>query len=160
MLTLYVDTINDSDLEIIHDVEKAFTQIRLTGTDVEKELIQLIDKGSYNDSNSFIDRWGYKLYLSELSTGCKAALCVISNPDKLVDLIECGNNARDIIISRCKTGNVLMYDNGITFRKYSDNIQVVLDEYLITTVDRLNYYMFNERPFKPDLTMGGIKCIR
>lgn len=84
------------------DIEALFKQIRIKGTPEEKEAIYKIEHGKYNDSNSFIDRFGYKLYLSELSTGCKAALCVINNPDLQINLIECGINDIDVILTTCK----------------------------------------------------------
>ncbi len=143
------------------DIEALFKQIRIKGTNEEKAVISKIEQGKYNDDTSFIDRFGYKLYLSELSTGCKAALCVLNKPDMQIDLIECGINALDVILSICKSGSVIMRERGVTIKDYSEDgkIEVELDGYLFTTVDRLNYYLFNERPFTPDLTIGGIQHV-
>lgn len=57
---------------------------------------------------------------------------------------------------------MLLYEiGGITINDYSDdgNIEVELDDYVFTTVDRLNHYIFNERPFEPDLSIGGVKHV-
>lgn len=142
------------------DIEKEFKLIKLKGTNIEKELIRIIDKGTWNDEKSFIDRFGFKLHNSELSTGCKAAL-VVANTDKLINLRECGLNAVDAIISMCKEGNIEIIDNGITFGTIgmNTNINVKLDDYRFTNTDRLNYYIQSERPFKPDLSKEGIQCL-
>ena len=55
-------------------------------------FIRQIEKGTYNDEYSFIDRFGYKLYNTELRMGCRAVLCVMNCPDVIIDLIECVMN--------------------------------------------------------------------
>ena len=51
---------------------------------------------------------GFKLDSGFLSTGCKAALETVRCGEKeIIDLIECGMNARDCIISNCKTAAFL-----------------------------------------------------
>jgi len=40
---------------------------------------------------------GMKLNIDKLSTGCKTALNVLYNPDKVFDIRECGDNALDVI---------------------------------------------------------------
>lgn len=108
----------------ITDIEALFKQIRIKGTEEEKAVIAKIEQGKYNDDNSFIDRFGYKLYLSELSTGCKAALCVINKPDIQINLIECGINALDVILSTCKKGSIIIERtrgyNQRLFRRWAD----------------------------------------
>ena len=159
MLKLLIDDLGNTP---VTDVEMLFKQIKIRGTIEECTVISKIEQGKYNDENSFIDRFGYKLYLSELSTGCKAALCVLNRPDILINLIECGINAVDVILTTCKKGNVVMRDRGITIKDYSEDgkIEVELDGYVFTTVKRLNYYLFNERPFEPDFSIGGIEHVQ
>ncbi|MBO5337675.1 MAG: hypothetical protein J6A94_11160 [Lachnospiraceae bacterium] len=158
MLTVYVDTVNGNN--IVRNVEEQFAKIKLTGSEIERKLISQIEQGTYNDEYSFIDRFGYKLYNTELSTGCKAALCVVRCPELIIDLIECGLNARDIIIGLCKDGNVLIQENGVTIVDYFEQpIDVKIDKYRITSVDRLNKYIFSERPFEPVVSSEDIECI-
>lgn len=158
MLTIFVDTVEND--KVIRDVEEQFAKIKLTGSKIERELINKIEKATYNDEYSYIDRFGYKLYNTELSTGCKAALCVVNCPELIIDLIECGVNARDIIIGLCKEGKVLIQENGVTIVKYfNEPIDVKIDNYRITSVDRLNKYIFSERPFKPVINSEDIKCL-
>lgn len=160
MLKLSIADSNTQETPIT-DVEALFKKIRIKGTPEEMEVISKIEHGKYNDDSSFIDRFGYKLYLSELSTGCKAALCVLNKSDLQINLIECGINALDVILTTCKNGSVIMRERGITIKDYSENgkIEVELDGYLFTTVERLNYYLFNERPFEPDFSIGGIQYV-
>lgn len=154
MLHIYLDKIPSSlQYNLVNDVEKQFAGIRLACTDKEKKVVKEIEKGILLDSYSYIDRFGYKLYTSELSTGCKAALCVLNFPDKIINLAECGLNARDCIVSFCDLGAVLIDSNTITFSgQYTDEkISVAVDEYVFISIDSLNKYIFNERPFESNM---------
>lgn len=143
--------------EVVTDVEKEFAQLKLKGTDLDRKLIEKIEQGKYVNSISYLDRFGYKLHYDDMSTGCKAALCVANEVEKIIDIVECGNNARDIIIALCKNGNILMEDNGMTIStQYGNEIDVVLDGYRFTQIDRLNQYISNERPFAPNMDLEGI----
>lgn len=159
MLNIFLkDNIETFNKEVVSDVEKEFSKIKLKGTEIDKELIEKIEQGKYENSTSFIDRFGYKLHYDDMSTGCKAALCVANSPEKIIDIIECGNNARDIIIALCKTGNILLEDNGQTIStQYGDRIDVKLDGYRFTSIDRLNKYIADERPFEPNMNLEGIE---
>lgn len=142
MLTVYID---QTDLPVEHDVENLFLRTRLKDTPVNRKLIEVIEKGTYKDESSFVDRFGYKLWKSELSTGCKAALCVANHPDKIIDTAECGFNARDAIINYCKEGNILYYDDGLTVAKARDmeHIDVVVNGEKCETVLEFNQYVQN-----------------
>ncbi len=161
MLRLYLDDI-PSNIKFIDDVEKKFASLFLKCTDKEKEIVSKIEQGELIDSISFIDRFGYKLYTSELSTGCKAALCVLNCPDCVINLVECGLNARDAIISLCDEGAVLFETNSATIsNKYVEEVSICVqvNEYVFNSIDRLNCYIFNEYPFEPDLNVLGIKFV-
>lgn len=143
------------------DIEELFLKINLTGTLEERKVIELIEQGKYNDKISYIDRFGFKLHLSEMSNGCKAALCILHNPNKEINIAECGLNARDIILTTFHDGNVIIEDKDVTINDYSNNgvIDLCLDGYKFTEVNRLNFYLFNERPYAPDLSIGGITLV-
>lgn len=159
MLHLYLDEIpcNLQD-SLVNDVEEQFAKLSLKCSDKEKELVEKIEKGNLIDGISFVDRFGYKLYTTELSTGCKAALCVLNSPNNIINLVECGLNARDIIISLCNTGSVLVDSNTISISTtYStEEVSVELEGYIFKDISRLNRYIFNERPFEPDMSDRGI----
>lgn len=149
---------DDENKKASQNIEDLFSSINLTGSAEEKRVIELIEKGKYNDSVSFIDRFGVKLPITELSTGCKTALCIINNPNIEIDTQECGINAVDVIVSVIRKGNILIQDRDITFVDYdNDNCDVQLDEYKFTSIDRLNYYLSDERPFKPDFGRKGVE---
>ena len=154
MLNLKIS--DDIAKEVNTDIEVEFMKFRLKDSILNRMIIEIIEKGRYNDEDSFIDRYGFKLYDSEMSTGCKAALCVANNPDKLYNLKECGYNAQDLIISILKEGNIIIPDRDMTIYNYGTDkkIDVKLDDYRFTDLDRLNYYIFDERPFKPEMTEG------
>lgn len=162
MLRIYFkeDILSTEDQQrIITDVEKAFKEVKVTGTEKEREMLKLIEQAEYNDGNSFIDRFGFKLYNSELSTGCKAALCVLGYPNNIIDLKECGLNARDVIISICDIGNIFISDNGITFCDYAGRIDARVGDYIFHDVNRLNRYIQNERYIEHYHYMGDVEHV-
>lgn len=161
-----VEVIIDNDQELgfdhISDVEAAFKTVRLTGTETERSIIHSIDNATYLSETSFKDRFGYKLHMSELSTGCKAALVTLHNQETWIRLIECGDNARDAIlclIDRCK---VIMGYNDVTidYKKYGkENCNVLMGKYLFKKFDRLNVYLDHEMPYDPSLRIGGVEIV-
>ena len=98
----------------IVDIDAAFSKLEIVVNDVVKNIIKAVDTGNMIDESTFEDRFGVRLYLSELSTGCKAAICVALMPDQMIDLQECGLNARDAIFNYCEDGKVLLHDFGVT----------------------------------------------
>lgn len=98
----------------IIDIDAAFSQLIVHVDENIKRMVKVIDQGELIDSNRFVDRFGVNLYLSELSTGCKAAICTYFHPEAIVDLQECGLNARDAIFNYCENGKILLHDFGVT----------------------------------------------
>ena len=108
MLRVYDRNIEATDgLSIENDAEKLFSMTKLNGTHEERKLNEVIEKGSWNDDSSFIDRFGFKLPIDDLSTGCKAALAVLNHPEIVLDTIECGVNAVDAMFCLCKNGSII-----------------------------------------------------
>jgi hypothetical protein len=147
------------------DIDMEFKEIvgSISGSDTNKRLIQKIDKGTYIDEDSFMDRFGYKLRMSDLSTGCKAAL-LVANTSIMVDLQECGENAKSIIFNNCKSGNVMLWIDWpeIVTRqgKPEDEADIQCDGYRFRTISRYNYYMRNEEGvFEPDLSVPGVEIL-
>ncbi len=96
------------------DIEAAFSRLEIPMMDSVQHMIQAIDEGQMVDTATFKDRFGVTLYLSELSTGCKAAICAVLLKNKTIDLQECGLNARDAIFNYCEEGKILLHDFGVT----------------------------------------------
>lgn len=146
MLKIIINENNSISNSVVNDVEKEFKQIQILGSNLDKILIEKIENGTYLDKNSFTDRFGYKQYLNNISTGCKAALCVANSPEKIINLVECGNNARDAIISLIKDGNILIENNSITIsNEFGSSIDVIIDNKRFKDLDMLNRYIFSER---------------
>lgn len=148
MLNIYVtDRPEDipKNLELIRDVEAKFKELELIGTDLDKYLIEKIDKGMYLDKNFFIDRFGAKLYIDYLSTGCKAALCVANYPNSIIDTRECGTNALDYIVNNCTDGNILTSEPFLVFRDLGKEVNLSLDSNHFNHVKDLTSYVLNDR---------------
>ena len=72
-----------------------------------KEIIAAVDHSEMLSQYAIRSRFdGMTLNIDKLSTGCKTALNVLYNPDKVFDIRECGDNALDVIYS-LPAGNVV-----------------------------------------------------
>lgn len=165
MLNIYIPEFLDppSSLELIIDVEEAFTRITegITNTETSRRLISIIDQGSYFDSQNFLDRFGNKQPFSYISTGCKAALCVSALPSCVISTIECGFNAIDAILQYCTVGNIILpFDYSHICTLDTTKKDICVGHYHFTSLQRLHEYMNNEFPDAPDLSLEGITCLR
>lgn len=141
-LTIYVRGENDSNIQlpIARDVEMQFLKTRLYKNDYNVKALKEIEKATYNDEFSFIDRFGFKLYTKNMSTGCKAAICVHDFPGIVIDTVECGLNALKFIIANCVNGVILISSESMLF--YVDTpIDVIIDSKRFTDCDSLNEYL-------------------
>lgn len=137
-------TLREPDSKLEFDIEKEFNSLEVKGTSLNKALINEIEQANYEDEASFIDRFGYKLYMEYLSTGCKAAL-LVANTNLNVDLQECGSNAVSAIVRLCNNGNITLIDKGISIPyKYTTkavDIDVAIDGYHVKDLNTLNQYL-------------------
>lgn len=147
-------------IDTVKDVESFFINVKLHNTEKEKSILKTIEEAEYIDSISFKDKFGYKLPISALSTGTKAALCILNYPNEIVDLRECGRNAIDAIFSFCSDGNILIEQPMIDIVDYDEDTpkEIDIDGYRFKSISRLNRYFLDERPFKPD-DMEDIQCL-
>ena len=123
------DTTEDvvpSGAKVIDDAEAAFTSADFAVTEETQALVHEIEGGTLLDRFSFLDRFGYKLPTTLLSTGCKTAL-VVCVSSAVVDLKECGWNARDAILSFCREGSVVMDDPDVPVCVVKDGIHVEIE---------------------------------
>ena len=107
MITIYKKKNKPKDMELIvlNDIFfNKYTAERLD--DRAEEIIDKIDHSQMLDKYAISSRFdGMKLNIDKLSTGCKTALNVLYNPDKVFDIRECGDNALDVIYALPR-GNV------------------------------------------------------
>ena len=144
---LYVFFEDPHTLPIIKNVEFEFSMNNYSFDKTDQDLIKTIEQGELVGNEMFRDRFGYCLHLDNMSTGSKAAIITNHNPDRLVDLRECGINAKSAILSFCRRGNILIeypeaglldYTNGL-------NIDVFLENHRFTSMDDLMYYISDGR---------------
>lgn len=162
MLHVYLDSKEiPSGEKIIEDVEKQFRTCVLQTSQEEQKLVKVIDKGRLNSRATYVDRFGTRLPVSELSTGCKAALCVLHSGGSVVDLRECGCNAIESVLRFCKLGNVLVPFDTMGFLVSENNapVEIFCNGYYFTNYSSFNFYVRDWYPYSPGITMKGIfKC--
>lgn len=135
MLHVYDAEIEKAD---VVDIDAAFSKLEINVNEAIKNIVKAVDLGDVVDGTTFVDRFGVKLYLSELSTGCKAAICVVLMPDKIIDLQECGLNARDAVFNYCENGKILLHDFGVTVVDLHTRKSPIAYAGKLFTLDRFN----------------------
>ena len=153
-MSLYIKLANSHDAKCdIYDVLGSFMQLTLQDNHITRTLIREIESGSYNDSTSYIDRFGFKRSILDMSEGCKAALCVAYYPHMTVSTIECGDNAIDAIIANLKTGSILLHLPH--YMGIGDcPIDVICEGVHFRNSLHLGYYLEKEYPLKSG-ALGG-----
>ena len=81
--------------------------------------------------------------IDKLSAGCKTALNVLYNPDKIFCLKECGNNALEVVYS-LEQGNVYSDYALIPFDMEAVNIKTASEEKIISDYEELKEWWGNE----------------
>lgn len=106
---------NESDIPkdlaskvIIQNDDFFDTQTLLSDKKIVREIISQVDNGSYHSENYFIPRNENIGAISRecLSTGSKTLINIVLHPDYCFDIIECGNNAIQIL-PLIKNGSIL-----------------------------------------------------
>lgn len=141
-LTIYIKGENDGNIQlpIARDVELQFLKTRLKKDHYTVKALKEIEQATYNDEHSFIDRFGFKLYNKNMSTGCKAALCVHEFLSTVINTAECGTNVLEFIIANCADGYILMSREAMIF--YVDGqIDVIIDDKHFSDCDSLLEYI-------------------
>lgn len=137
------------------DAQELFDMTLLDGCEIDRRLIEIIDKGTYASPTEFMDRFGVRRSTDQLSTGCKIALSVHHNPDRVCNAIEAGRNAISAIIAFCREGAIAIYDKGYDFATYdTEDIDVLYNGYRFFSYARLLEYMHDEWPYDPEIEEG------
>lgn len=159
-LKIFIRREAPDSIATVKDVESFFINVKLHNTEKERNILKTIEEAEYIDSISFKDKFGYKLPISALSIGTKAALCILNYPNEIVDLRECGRNTIDAIFSFCSDGNILIEQPMIDIVDYDEDTpkEIDIDGYRFKSISRLNRYFLDERPFKPD-DMEDVQCL-
>ena len=65
-------------------------------TQLDKEIINKIDGSTFIDSKTISTPFGVTSVFN-ISSGAKAVICALHFPDKIIDLISCGENALKVL---------------------------------------------------------------
>lgn len=94
-----ITDINEVDKNnFIWDVESVGCIIK--DNDYCKEVLRRIEKGSYLNEISYLDRYGYKLHSDDMSTTSKAYICLDRFPGKIINFTEVGKGSGDLLLDK------------------------------------------------------------
>jgi hypothetical protein len=108
MLNIILGKENKPTGNYVHDANKFFPVVGIPDNEASRVILSNVEKAEYLSTDSFIDRYGYKVYMLGLSTGSKILL-EIENSDKVINGVELGQNAFEVMIQSI-SGNVY-FDN-------------------------------------------------
>ena len=146
MITIYKNKKDiPQDMEYIELNDVYFNQKTASILDERAEkIIEEIDGsmqvGKYKIRSRFDD---IIIDIDKLSAGCKTALNVLYNPDKIFCLKECGNNALEVVYS-LEQGNVYSDYALIPFDMEAVNIKTASEEKIISDYEELKEWWGNE----------------
>lgn len=143
------------------DVDEEFAKITLEDRPVVRKILEKLEGGTYCTPSYIQDRFGYRLSVSKLSTGCKAALLTVFRPDMEINLNECGHNAIGCILNFVTEGRVVVCTNICRASVYYDDddlrCDVALNGYRFTDITRLNDYLTDYYPAPLPYLYDGIE---
>lgn len=143
MLRVYFEEFMEHKYDkIIDDVDVAFAVLNVTGSDVDKALLRDIEQAEYLSNGEVFDRFGFKIRMDDISSGCKAAL-LIANQSRPVDITECGLNAEDAILRHCRTGVAVSRYRNSFGSKVADheNVDIAFDGIRFRDLTRFDQYV-------------------
>lgn len=100
MLHLYTDRkFIPKDVEFVFDADAYFIMCKFNKSEFVEEVLDKVECAKYLDNNSFIDRFGYRVYSSCLSITSKILLDIYESPNKCINAIEIGEIGLSILSS-------------------------------------------------------------
>lgn len=107
-------------------------------------IISQIDKSRMIDKYSIASRFdGTRLNIDKLSTGCKTALNIMYNPDRIFDVSECGENALEVIYT-LKEGKIYCEYPMIAFNMEKVEAVDATGRHLFTDYEKLREWWKDE----------------
>lgn len=133
------------------DPDVMFGQVRLSGDDVERRMIEEIERGQYLDNVSFIDRFGFKVPRQFMSMGCKTAIAVHHFQNRVINCIEAGVNAIGRILLYCPDAHIILPDvaGGFGCSKAAST-KVQYGPYVFENAAYFSKYMEKDWPDEPE----------
>lgn len=134
MLNFYIGSENlPKDMPLVTNIDLEFKLVWLRGYDIEKSLIAEIEKGKYENTQMWFNRFGIKCYPDYLSTGTKTAICAYAEENKVFYGGGIGENVLDLIF---REGHGNFY--------YKSKLDILLNEDVID--------------LRTDITVNGESC--
>lgn len=133
MITVYKEKPSKNGIELVTLNDIYFNKYTVEQLDDKAaEIIEKIDSSKMLSKYTISSRFnGTVLNIDKLSTGCKTALNIMYNPDKIFDICECGDNALDVIYA-LPQGNVYCSYPFISFEMDKVNVS---DKHCTRVVD-------------------------
>ena len=150
MLYVYYDKNEITDLEIAKDPVILFNRQGLEDTPIVRLILDKIEQAKYLDAQHFLSRYNEKLPIEFLSTGTKAAIVAGRFNDIVIDLRECGVNARDVIFNYIDNAHVLAYSRG--YGSTIDNLEYKefwCNGYTFNSMEKFADYIYRDYPNEP-----------
>lgn len=140
MINIYTGETNlPKDKRFIQDPERCFPSVIITGTRVQREVIQLVDRGKFQDGKYFEDRFGSLMPVDFLCTSTKAIISLEAFPDYVINCTECSDNALRVI-SLIKDCNVF-FRSDIYCLPFIQDVPVMYNGKLWETIGQLNNWL-------------------
>lgn len=116
--------------------------------DKAKEIMKNIDDVEYKENHRFCSKFepNADIKLDELSTGCKTALNVYFNPNKIFTVAECGTNAIKEILN-LPQGNIY-FSFYTTIPDFTNSLKVVYDNNIEEVTDKYDLRGIMSKYFK------------
>lgn len=152
MLKVYFDESEIKDMDIVRDPVSVFDTLELEHSDIVDLLLENIEKAKYLNKSHFLSRYNEKLPIDFLSTGTKIAIVTSVVHDKVIDLRECGVNARDTIFNYVDNASVLAYSPryGIISEDIAMGKKFYCNGYEFDGIKQFAEYVYRDYPGEPD----------
>ena len=145
MLEVYKMSAIPKGTEIIKMNDVYFNKYTAAILDDRANAIMMeIDQSEMINRYSIKSRFdGMALNVDKLSTGCKTALNILYNSDKIFDIFECGDNALDVIY-RFENGKICCEYPLISFEMEKVKAVGKKEEKIIKSYEELKEWWLNE----------------
>ena len=145
MIKIYKKKAIPESLKLIKINDQYFNKYTVEMLDEKAaDIIWEIDRSKMIDKYFIESRFdSTKLNIDKLSTGCKTALNIMYNPDKIFDISECGENALEVIYT-LEQGNVYCEYPMIAFNMTEVKAVDADGEHLFTDYEELKEWWNDE----------------
>lgn len=152
MLNVYFKESEIKDMEIIRNPVAVFDTLELKQTEIVDILLEKIEKAKYLSPSHFLSRYNEKIPIDFMSTGTKVAIVATTIHDKVIDLRECGVNARDAIFNYVDNAHVLAYSTGygIISEDEATNKEFFCNGYKFIGIRQFADYVYRDYPGEPN----------